>query len=332
MLDVDVANEYARAYYERQQMSGVTAATLDLFAAGDDATRIETATVAESWLEFQTWIEANYMDFVNIDGKLDSGDWDAEATIDVYASLAEFRSVAGLNSSGFRRATTWSGVGAPTFSYGLAQGGDIFGYWVYEDLAAAFSAMIHTKAVATIGTDWSYERNVKSLASAGSPHATCALAIAALNAKAWPGSWVSSGTGQLPYAVHSGVYLENPNDWTGGAFRQHIKPKVPIATTALDCVCDVYVFLEDPGQTADYPNEADTAWDDADSTGATEDAWHFFEELAAAATDPRESDNWFTADTGDPTTTISTACGKLAGIRSSDHAFVCRWDITNSDN
>ena len=50
-------------------------------------------------------------------------------------TVATWRAAAGLNSSGFRRVVgPWDGSATPTFAYGLIQDGDIFGYWIWEDL------------------------------------------------------------------------------------------------------------------------------------------------------------------------------------------------------
>jgi hypothetical protein len=61
---------------------------------------------------------------------------------DIAYTLTTFRTEAGLNASGFRRATAWPG----SFSYGKIQAGDIIGPWIVEDLQKAFDALRWTYA------------------------------------------------------------------------------------------------------------------------------------------------------------------------------------------
>ena len=57
-------------------------------------------------------------------------------------TVATWRAAAGLNASGFRRVSgVWDGSVTPTFAYGLIQDGDIFGYWIWEDIAYGIIAL-----------------------------------------------------------------------------------------------------------------------------------------------------------------------------------------------
>lgn len=61
-------------------------------------------------------------------------------------TLDNFYLAAGLvddddNPVGFRRTNEWDGINEPTFEYGEIQRGDVIGYWIYEDLQKAFSAL-----------------------------------------------------------------------------------------------------------------------------------------------------------------------------------------------
>ena len=56
-------------------------------------------------------------------------------------TLTTWRDAAGLNTNGFRRVTEWDGTGIPTFCYGIAQDGDIMGYWIFDDLQKGLSTL-----------------------------------------------------------------------------------------------------------------------------------------------------------------------------------------------
>ena len=65
-------------------------------------------------------------------------------------TVSTWREAAGLNSSGFRRATAWAEPSAdPAFNYGLIQTGDIAGYWIWEDIVKGLKALKWTVAVTT---------------------------------------------------------------------------------------------------------------------------------------------------------------------------------------
>jgi hypothetical protein len=91
-----------------------------------------------------------------LEGTAASGVWlrDAEVvgdeeTLPTY-NLASWREAAGLNEDGFRRVATWDGVSAPTFEYGPIQDGDIFGYWIWEDLVAGMKALKWTASTTIV--------------------------------------------------------------------------------------------------------------------------------------------------------------------------------------
>lgn len=58
-----------------------------------------------------------------------------------FYTLERWREVAGLNASGYRRATVWDGINEPTYEYGTMQRGDVIGPWIFEDLQKAYSAL-----------------------------------------------------------------------------------------------------------------------------------------------------------------------------------------------
>ena len=307
MLKLTYANEYATALDERQRVSSWSGGYHGTFSAGTDATDVGI------WAFMQDWIEDYCTEFVNIDSRTAAEDWDGEATIDNYASWTEFKTVAGLNASGWRRVTSWSGVGAPTFSYGQAQAGDIFGYWIYEDLAKAFSALIHTQFDAlpqTVYTRYGTD-------DAG----TCATLLLG-----WS-SWAALG--------HSVFYEVNTYNarldfalWRGSTRRHRALAEVLMPTTAVECEIDFYAFMEMTDDGAD--NEA---WDDIDATGATENTYFWYETSALDNSDPRVSVGYVSAAENDP---YDPQCSLLyesyiKGAMAYTVTCVQRWDFTNSD-
>lgn len=73
-------------------------------------------------------------------------DHGATTPVDTPYTLTTFRTRAGLNSSGFRRASTWANpAAAPSFSYGKIQTGDIAGYWIWEDIVKGLEALKWTR-------------------------------------------------------------------------------------------------------------------------------------------------------------------------------------------
>jgi len=60
-----------------------------------------------------------------------------------YFSRAAFYTSAGMDSGGFRRynGDDWDGTADPTFEYGTIEVGDIYAWWIYEDLQRAFSTI-----------------------------------------------------------------------------------------------------------------------------------------------------------------------------------------------
>ena len=318
-LQVDLANEYQVALRERQLATDY-GIPVSAFSAGDDATDVDT------WQSMQDWIEAHCTNFVNIDGRTAAEDWDGEATIDNYASFTEFKTVAGLDSSGWRRATSWSGVGAPTFSYGQAQAGDIFGYWIYEDLAKAFSALIHTQADTLPDT---VERKATGYPTVAL-EATCAGAAAAIDAASWP-AYSAYGGPSYFYRAYGLLYqVGGGADWRTGAVRMRALAWDLPPTTVVSCAIDLYAFMEKADATG-----STQLWEDIDATGATENTFMFYETLALGNGADRFATTYPSAATSNPhvdsTASWCSYTDVSSGIQSPNVISVRRWDFTNSD-
>ena len=99
---------------------------------------LPSGTVIQSkvlWSDLQKAIDLLCISYFDHDATFTEG-----GTIPWYTQ-SSFYTKAGLNASGWRRATTWSGSGSPSYSYGYAQTGDILGPWIFEDLQDAMSVM-----------------------------------------------------------------------------------------------------------------------------------------------------------------------------------------------
>jgi len=90
------------------------------------------------WRIFQNGLEGICTSFINhVSGPLNVG-----ATAFLYFTLATWRTAAGLNAGGFRRAQVWDGINNPVWlTEGVMQKGDIIGPWVFEDLQKGMSAL-----------------------------------------------------------------------------------------------------------------------------------------------------------------------------------------------
>lgn len=329
MCDLANANEYKLAFRERKYAADTLPDVPDdnNFTAGTKAVFIDSGGAAYNvWAEMQAWVEANYDLFLDHDGMTAAGDWDGEATIDVYASLAAFRTVAGLNAGGFRRCASWDGTGAPTFAFGIPQAGDIFGYWIYEDLLNAFSALKYTRRDAdfTSGPAWDSEQAVAN--ATGYP--TCGTAIIGIDTKTWPS--MTANTNFL-YTANVAIKQHSPTSYSGNKIRRNSRAEVDVATTQFDCVCDVYYYTTAPVWTGSLPSLADMIFADPDGLGATENTWYFHETLAASDSNPRQSTTYLSGVTTDPTDDITPQCRKRVGIAATDFTFICKWQFTNED-
>lgn len=103
------------------------------------------------WTTMQEWLEASCVTFINhVSGPLNPA-----GTAFLYFTLETWRTVAGLNANGFRRAREWDGINEPVWlPEGIMQRGDFIGYWIIEDLQKAFSALRWTAQVMTSAMWW----------------------------------------------------------------------------------------------------------------------------------------------------------------------------------
>ena len=119
-------------------------------------------------------------------------DHGAAVPVGTLYDLASWRSRAGLHEDGFRRATTFSGTEAPTYSYGLIQTGDLAGYWIWEDIIGGLAALKWTRKMPS---QTSSSEETRTGASGAQASVVAAVAAADL---AWASAgWVSATHGKV---------------------------------------------------------------------------------------------------------------------------------------
>ena len=249
---VDAVNERRAAAVA----SGATGLPAAITATGGTVIQIQgNATTKPVHLLIQEMLEA----LAAADVYVDHG---AAVPVGTLYDLASWRSRAGLDSYGFRRATAFTGAAAPTYSYGLIQTGDIAGYWIWEDIVAGLSALKWTR-LSTSST--AYQSR-----SGEATHSS--KATAATNADtAWAGAaWSTGGIFNRYGAITVSL---SGSDYTVRNFAGRSKQKATFATDAP--VAGVADFYHRPIARTDITY--------FDFEGLAEDAWERFEVATAFA-------------------------------------------------
>ena len=169
------ANEIILSYSEHRQVLGQSA--VSAVSTGDDA---QDKTL---WLAMQTWLETYCTSFVNHNDALN------------VFTLATWRSVAGLNASGFSRYIDEALVG-----YGNIQHGDDRSVVNFQELQKGFDALWWTKATNTWSTKG--ENNVETEGSYYHPSWAEAKTQMEID---WGSDGPTTGTG-VPKALTEGQY------------------------------------------------------------------------------------------------------------------------------
>ena len=137
---LSIVNEIVLAWRERVAVASNNPIGA-VMAAGDD---IQDKDV---WEDMQLAVDGWATTFVDHTTSPFGGD----ASVPKF-TLASFRTEAGLNSSGWKRATEWvpgavdgTWQNDVTFSYGVMQAGDIIGPWIFDDLQKALSTLKWTE-------------------------------------------------------------------------------------------------------------------------------------------------------------------------------------------
>lgn len=157
MTDVSVMSQIWSAYSERRQATGASAATIPV--AGD------IAFLATDWNAIQAWIEANVGLFVqshDLTGTpLATNYYDGRSTVDLW-TLANLRTAAGLNASGFTR-DPGSGV-----VFGKVVAGDYVLKEQVNEIRACLNLLIWTLA-ASFTLDTGAGANYLEVGQGGTP-------------------------------------------------------------------------------------------------------------------------------------------------------------------
>ena len=120
-------------------------------------------------------------------------------------TVSTWRAAAGLNSSGFRRATEWDAPSAdPTFDYGLIQTGDIAGYWIWVDIIKGIKALKWTVALTTLTSKRS---NYVSIASEEDDTFSDAISI---GDTAWAAPGWKNSTGYFDRPRYISLQIQGP--------------------------------------------------------------------------------------------------------------------------
>ena len=201
-------------------------------------------------------------------GRFDGVYYDWWDPPDIFFDLTTWRTVAGLNTNGFRRATEWDGTNLPTFYYGTAQNGDIIAYWIYEDLKAGHGALKWTCMESLEHA--SLEERYNSTWDTDCPTAYD-NSIADFYAASWTSREFTHGV-YFAKAVggHPDInYVFNNTRYKG-------KGKVSSVNTNRPCSADVYLV----------PEQSSKFWD-VDSLNMNENEMWFFESLPSGSVTTR---------------------------------------------
>jgi len=271
---VSFINELINAYSERRQALGYSSVANKAVDTDIHATSF--------WTTMQNWLETYCVYFVDHTIPI------AGSNGPTLYTLASWRAAAGLNSSGFRRATAWT-PGNPanwvtdvSFSYGQMQNDDIIGPWIFAELQAGLKALKWTTMSSTAYVPDSVEQKVVTTQATESPPDGNALLAQHINVD-WPaGSWETvPGTPTRLYMVYA---KQDPDGYYGetaffNSMRIRGKPRLTNVPTFRPCACALYFEA-----TVDYMY----SFKDIDSLGLEYGKLGLGEELAAAQTATRD--------------------------------------------
>ena len=315
-LSRDIVNEVVLAYSERRQCLGDSAV-----AGAAVGFNLQTLSF---WRGMQDWIETNCVKWVDDTNFSTLTEYDHPK--DIAYTLATFRTEAGLNASGFRRATAWPG----TFGYGKMQEGDIIGPWIVEDLQKAFDAMrwsftaaepfildyvipiyfpenSTTPALITVSLPTYFERTVSG---EGSTEAN-SYSDASDN---WP---TGSGVGAvLPYEIWCAT-LFSGGQWTCFVRRSNAEVVFSEIPDHLSHAADMYIHFNDNDYSCDLSS-------DPDSLGLELRKMTLLVSAASSTTNTR------TMPKATNTETVPPFGDYEINGTASKVAIVLKWDFTNT--
>jgi len=341
-LDVAVANEIRTAYQERIYYAMEWDLDIGVWSAGD------SATVKTWWKTFQQGLEYAIKNFDYwVDDDNSTYDPVGDSIGITMHTLATWRASAGLHDDGndladgtsFRRVWAWNANEYATipwadgpvdtedlaWDYGYIQDGDIFGYWIYQDLQNGLSALRWTRRNAYFYT------NSTTRAGKGTDEADWATAIA--NAKSnYPGS------AALGYLV-VGTYGQYVAGRAGDDYQTWVEGdtgycRVTGMTTDVDCSVQFYGIA----RAAHLPMTSNYVFDD-NGNGWSQDVYNDLGQSPLQSAETHDSTTLVGDDLSggwptwcsDPTVSGDSARGYEFLFQATDEIVaICKWDFTNA--
>jgi len=315
---VDVLNELVGGISERAQALGQSAWTL--VSAGDDIQD------KDFWYDLQEWIETYCTSFVDHTQGPDPGDFEGETALPMF-TLSSFRSIAGLHSSGFRRATAWdpdtddwTDLSDAMFSYGRMQAGDIIGPWIWVDLQNALTALKWTTTSPALGGSTLQARS----SGYSGWYPTCTDATDEEDTDWSASSW---GAGSYYFYVAAGQLEQSGSNYRAIGTRQKSLPAGTI-DDVVPCAIDVYFGVDSSGGAYTF--------DDIDGLGAQEGKLVFHETWSAVT--PAQASrggageaSWFGAYDTNPLTDAGISCPtpEYRAVYASTMHWLCKWSFSH---
>jgi hypothetical protein len=249
MASLDYANEIVTSFNEHKKVVDTSAELTPAFEESDDITDLAI------WLEMQEWLVDNCTAFVDDQQEM-NGIYEVlrgsnpDFTVDPIfpmLTLSSWGARSGL-SKGFRRLTEWDGSDDPEWEYGNIEEGDIFGWWIIEDLQQGLSYLQWTaKATDLLAGgapgDGNKSTDTKNATGNGvsDPAARADLALS------WGlTGWSPDTTGRV---YRTGFYwnLYGPFIWTCQGYRSRGYATMDDITDYVPAVAEIYMYPEADG-------------------------------------------------------------------------------------
>jgi hypothetical protein len=280
------------------------------------------------WLNWQTVLNALVPLFL-----------DHTATYDpaapVYWTLTDWRTAAGLHSTGYRRNETedwpedWRDMDDAAYSYGDIAQGDMIGPWLMQDLEWGMSFLKWTDRRVYLASEssdkWPNEPAYKAGDNQSEDFTACQNAADDIVTRYGTFSYNAAGPQPLYYDAYSGVH-ESFGHYIGFGLRLRTKPFVNAIWDGREHEADVYLKFIISGVIS-------PVFADVDSLGVSENDWLLIENFAASATDEHIG-ALFGNYSGIPTLPaavcpVGTGAFNENGIKSNDARWLFKWDFTN---
>ena len=184
---VEIKNQLNLVVFEISEVSDATCYDITN-AAGQNAASARTVFFERTYRGIQDFVEDRYMDFYPLGTNMIGG-YTNETPSEIYSpytNFTEFCFDAGMNSNGWRRATTnwpvnWTNLYDVAYTNGNAQAGDYFGPWIVDDLQLALDNMSRVGYDAAIRSPAAFTNLIGYRGDARSATSTFNEVVAACN-------------------------------------------------------------------------------------------------------------------------------------------------------